>query len=79
MSQTSASATASGQTGPAKTFTSLALPAVQLLSLDFQRGVGHIEWNAAQGKRTLDFDLVLTTTLTDSISSLVNTLVISGS
>jgi len=76
----SATATASGRTGPGSAFSSLALANVQSLTLDFARAVGRIEFLAVGGKpRTLDFDLVLTTTLTDTISSLVNTLVISGS
>lgn len=79
MSHSSATATAGGQTGAAVTFASLALPNVTLLTLDFRASVGHIEWVTTGGKpRSLDFDLVLTTTLTDTISSLVNTLVISG-
>lgn len=78
MSQTSASATVTGTTGPAKAFTTLALPSVQLLTLDFRASVGHIEWYTTGGKpRTLDFDLTATTTLTDTITSLVNVLAIS--
>jgi hypothetical protein len=79
MSQSSASATLSGKVGPALTVTAAALPNVQLLTLDFRASVGHIEWYAVGGKpRTLDFDLILTTTLTDTITSLVNVLVVAG-
>lgn len=80
MSQSSATATAGGQVGPAKTFSSLALPNVQRLDLNFAASTGTIYWypTGSGVLRSINFDLVLTTTLTDSIASLVNTLVISG-
>lgn len=79
MSQSSALATATGKVGPALTFTSLALNPVKSLNLNFAASTGHITWVTPEGKpREMFFDLVLTTTLTDTISNLVNTLVISG-
>ena len=79
MSQSLATATAGGQTGPAKTFASLSLPNVKLLRLDFAASSGRIDWVTNDGKpRTLDFDLILTTTVTDSIATLVHTLTIAG-
>ena len=81
MSQNSATATVGGKVGPALTVTSLAVPNVQSLTLNFAASRGTITWypTGSGVLRTLDFDLILTTTLTDTISSLVNTLVVSGS
>jgi len=80
MSQSLATATAGGRQGPALAFTALALPNVQSLTLNFNASVGRIHWITNAGQpRALEFDLTLTTTLTDTISNLVNTLVISGS
>ena len=75
-----ATATLTGQTGPAVVFTSIAATNVTFLSLDFNASVGYIKWIAANGQtRTLDFDLVKTTTLTDTIAALLHTIVIAGS
>lgn len=77
--QSLATATVGGQTGPAKTFASLALPNVKQLNLDFAASSGRVNWVTNDGRpRTLDFDLILTTTLTDTITSLVNAITIAG-
>lgn len=80
MSQSSGSATLSGKVGPALALTSLAVSNIRLLCLDFDHSVLHVEWMTNQGKlKTIDIDMILTTTLTDSIASLVHTIVASGS
>ena len=75
-----ATATLTGQTGPAVVFTSVSAPNVTYLSLDFNASVGYIKWIGPAGQpRTLEFDLVKTTTLTDTIAALLHTLVVAGS
>ena len=80
MSQSVANLTLSGKSGPAQTMTTIAVPNISRLDLDFAASRGTVYANnAVNGQpRKIEFDMIVTTTLTDTITSLVNTLVIAG-
>ena len=80
MSQSVANLTLSGKSGPAQTMTSIALSNIARLDLDFtaSRGTVFVN-NAVNGQpRRVDFDMILTTTLTDTVATLIHTMVVSG-
>lgn len=81
MAQTVANLTLGGKTGPAVTMASLPFANISRLDLDFaaNRGTVYQSNNASGQPRRVEFDLILTTTLTDTITSLVNVLAIAGS
>jgi hypothetical protein len=79
MSQVTANVTLSGQTGPAKTMSSVSLANASRLDLDFAASRGTVYAPGVNGQpRKVEFDMVLTTTLTDTITSLVNAIAIAG-
>ena len=80
MSQSVANVTLSGKSGPAQTMTTLSFPAIDRLELDFRMSRGTLfTSNSISGSpRRVEFDLILTTTLTDTITSLVNAVTIAG-
>lgn len=71
-------ATVGGKTGAAQTITSAAITGITSLTINVSNGVMTILYNPGTGPKRIELDFVLTTTLTDSISSLVNTVVVSG-
>lgn len=75
----SMNATVGGQTGPAKTLTSIPITGITSLAIDVAKAVMTIHYNNGTGQKKLELDFVLTTTFTDSIVSLLNTVVVSGS
>jgi hypothetical protein len=81
MSQSLANLTLGGKTGPAQTMTAIPLANISRLDLDFaaSRGTVYQSANAAGQPRRIEFDLILTTTLTDTITALVNVIAIAGS
>ncbi len=76
MPATTANATLTGRTGIGSLISSLAVTNLALLEIDFVRGVTIIH---TVDNRRIELDFVLTTTFTDSIAALVNTIVMSGS
>jgi hypothetical protein len=79
-SQVTANLTLSGKTGPALTISSASLPGVSRLDLDFaaSRGTAYLPGGVTGSPKKVEFDLVLTTTLTDTITSLVNAITVAG-
>jgi hypothetical protein len=79
MSQSSANLTLSGKTGPAQTMTTLSFSGINQLELNFAASRGTVFFvNTAGQSRRVEFDMVVTTTLTDTITSLVHALTIAG-
>ena len=80
-SQTTATATLTGRTGANQLMSALALGSISQLNLNFAATRGTIIIsNPTNGQpRTIEFDMSVTTTLTDTITSLVHALTISGS
>jgi len=80
MAQSTANLTLSGKTGPAQAMSSVSLQNLSALNLNFgaSRGTAFFVTTSGQS-RAVDFDMVLTTTLTDTITSLVHAITIAGS
>ena len=79
MGVASASGTITTQTGPAILTGSIPFSNVERIELNFQTQTGRIEWNTAQGvNKFIEWDLSLTTTLTDTITNFAHVFTISG-
>lgn len=74
----SMNATVSGRTGISQAITSAAITGITRVDINVSAAVMTVYYNAGRGPQKIELDFVLTTTLTDSISSLVNTVVVSG-
>ena len=75
----SANATVTGRTGVGQLISSAAITGIKKITIDIGSSVMSIDFDKGRGPQHLELDFVLTTTLTDTISSLVNTIVVSGS
>jgi len=79
MGLASASGTIVSQTGPALATGTIPFSNVERIELNFQSQIGRIEWNTAQGvNKFIEWDLSLTTTLTDTITNFAHVFTISG-
>jgi len=80
-SQVTANITLSGRTGPSLAMSSVSLANASRLDLDFaaSRGTVYVSNPTNAQPKKVEFDLVLTTTLTDTITALVNAIAIAGS
>jgi len=75
----SASGTVTGQVGPAMLSGSIPFQNVRTVLLDFDHDIGQIVWVTSQGEtKRIEWDLSLTTTLTDVITSFAHVFTISG-
>jgi hypothetical protein len=79
MPQSSGSATLTGRTGPGVLMTAIPAPNLRIVTLDFTHSVMHVEFVNANGEQSVDLDMILTTTLTDTIATLIHTIVTGGS
>jgi len=79
MAQSLGTATLTGRTGPSLIFTAIPAPNLRRVEINLEDSLGRAEWIDNSGaQRFVEWDLVLTTTLTDTIAALLNTIVVSG-
>lgn len=75
----SMNATVTGRTGVGQLISANVISNITQVFIDVSKGVMTIHYNSTYGPKRLELDFVLTTTFTDTIAALVNTVVISGS
>jgi len=75
----SAAGTLTGRVGPGIASAAISFSSLERIELDFIHQTGRIEWNTAAGEnKFMEWDLSLTTTFTDTITSFVHALTVSG-